>query len=59
MKEFFKRIHTDHFRWYDQIFVAAMASLLLTVLGSFASIFIVEPIKKMVDAGSPFFESSL
>ncbi len=57
MKEFFKRIHTDRFRWYDQIFVAAIASLLLTVLGSFTSIFIVEPVKRMVDAGSPFFET--
>ena len=33
MKEFFKRIHTEKFRWYDEILLVSIFSFLITLAG--------------------------
>ena len=56
MKEFFKKIHTERFRWYDHVVLALFFSFILVLLSQLVSLIIMNRvILKLFDTSSPFW----
>lgn len=57
MKQFFQKIHTGKFRWYDEILLAAIGSFFLTLLGSIASVPVIKLFRRFLDLEDPFIQT--
>ena len=55
MKNFFRKIHTERFRWYDEIIIASLFSFLLVILGQILGIIIQNWMAKLFDQTSPVY----
>ena len=60
MKEFFKKIHTEKFRWYDEILILSVLSFIMVLVGQIVgSILVNGIIAKAVDIKNPVLETGL
>ena len=56
MKELFRKIHTERFRWYDEIVLVSLGSFLLVFFGQILGL-IAESFIKRISPGDPFLET--
>jgi membrane protease YdiL (CAAX protease family) len=57
MKELFKKIHTERFRWYDEIILAAITSFFITLLGQIVGLIICKMIDGIFASETPFYQT--
>ena len=59
MKEFFKKIHTENFRWYDEILLVSFFSFLLVLLGQILGTVILGICRSALGLTDGFWETFL
>ena len=57
MKDFFNKIHTERFRWYDEILLATFISVLFTLFSPLFSILPMYAVTLISDKTDPFFQT--
>ena len=59
MKEFFKKIHTENFRWYDEILLVSFFSFILVLLGQILGTVILGICRSVLGLTDGFWETFL
>ena len=57
MKELFKKIHTEKFRWYDEIIIASVFSFLIALAGQLVGLLVTYVMDRCFDPKKPFYET--
>lgn len=55
MKELFKKIHTEKFRWYDEIIIASIFSFLIMLAGQLVGLIVTGAMDRVFDPNEPFY----
>ena len=59
MKKLFKLIHTERFRWYDEIILVTFFSVLLALLGELVGSLLMIPLMRIFDKNDPLISTFL